>query len=381
MCGIAGYLLRNGVAREDVVRSMCGQIRHRGPDDEGVYIDDACGIGMRRLSIIDLKTGHQPVSNEDGSVWVVFNGEIYNYQELRADLIARGHRFSTNSDTETLVHLYEEKGVEGLALLRGMFAFCIWDSRKRKILLARDRFGKKPLYYAALPGGIYFGSELKCLRAAGVPLEVDKEGLQLYFQFGYIPDPFSAFRAVKKLMPGCWLEYGLDGETRQGRFWRMPEFTPGEPERLGQAETCARLRQSFDEAVRIRMIADVPLGAFLSGGIDSSLVVASMSLQSKEPVKTFSIGFEEAAYNELEYAAMVAKQYGTDHHEILVRPDSVDLINKLVWHFDEPFADSSAIPTYVVSEFAARHVKVALSGDGGIGGFGGKIGFNGNSGL
>jgi asparagine synthase (glutamine-hydrolysing) len=365
MCGIAGYLLRNGVAREDVVRSMCGQIRHRGPDDEGVYIDDACGIGMRRLSIIDLKTGHQPVSNEDGSVWVVFNGEIYNYQELRADLIARGHRFSTNSDTETLVHLYEEKGAEGLALLRGMFAFCIWDSRRRKILLARDRFGKKPLYYAALPGGIYFGSELKCLRAAGVPLEVDKEGLQLYFQFGYIPDPFSAFRAVKKLMPGCWLEYGMDGETRHGRFWRMPEFTPGEPERLGQAETCARLRQSFDEAVRIRMIADVPLGAFLSGGIDSSLVVASMSLQSTEPVKTFSIGFEEAAYNELEYAAMVAKQYGTDHHEILVRPDSVDLITKLVWHFDEPFADSSAIPTYVVSEFAARHVKVALSGDGG----------------
>jgi len=365
MCGIAGYLLRNGGAREDVVRSMCGQIRHRGPDDEGVYIDGGCGIGMRRLSIIDLNTGHQPVSNEDGSVWVVFNGEIYNYQELRADLLQRGHRFSTNSDTETLVHLYEEKGADGLALLRGMFAFCIWDSRKRKILLARDRFGKKPLYYAALPGGIYFGSELKCLRAAGVPLETDKDALRLYFQFGYIPDPFSAFRAVKKLMPGCWLEYGMDGEIRQGRFWRMPEFTAGEPERLGQTETCARLRQSFDEAVRIRMIADVPLGAFLSGGIDSSLIVASMAMQSAEPVKTFSIGFEEAAYNELEYAAMVAKQYRTDHHEILVRPDSVDLITKLAWHFDEPFADSSAIPTYVVSEFAARHVKVALSGDGG----------------
>ena len=242
---------------------MCAQIRHRGPDDEGVYIDGGCGIGMRRLSIIDLSTGHQPVSNEDGSVWVVFNGEIYNYQELRADLIRRGHRFSTNSDTETLVHLYEEKGADGLALLRGMFAFCIWDSKKRKILLARDRFGKKPLYYAALPGGLYFGSELKCLRAAGVPLEEDREALRLYFQFGYIPDPFSAFLAVKKLMPGCWLEYGMDGEIRHGRYWRMPEFTPGEPERLGHAETCARLRQSFDEAVRIRMIADVPLGAFL----------------------------------------------------------------------------------------------------------------------
>jgi asparagine synthase (glutamine-hydrolysing) len=365
MCGIAGYLLRDGGAREDVVRSMCGQIRHRGPDDEGVYINGGCGIGMRRLSIIDLNTGHQPVSNEDGSVWVVFNGEIYNYQELRADLMQRGHRFSTNSDTETLVHLYEEKGAGGLALLRGMFAFCIWDSRQRKILLARDRFGKKPLYYAAPPGGLYFGSELKCLRAAGVPLEEDREALRLYFQFGYIPDPFSAFRAVRKLMPGCWLEYGMDGEIRQGRYWRMPDFTPGDPERQGEAATCAQLRESFDEAVRIRMIADVPLGAFLSGGIDSSLIVASMAMQSAEPVKTFSIGFEEAAYNELEYAAMVAKQYGTEHHEILVRPDSAELITKLAWHFDEPFADSSAIPTYVVSEFAARHVKVALSGDGG----------------
>jgi asparagine synthase (glutamine-hydrolysing) len=371
MCGIAGYLLRNGGAREEVVRSMCAQIRHRGPDDEGVHIDGGCGIGMRRLSIIDLSTGHQPLSNEDGSVWVVFNGEIYNYQELRGDLMQRGHRFATNSDTETLVHLYEEKGAEGLALLRGMFAFCIWDARRRKILLARDRFGKKPLYYAALPGGIYFGSELKCLRAAGVPLEADREALRLYFQFGYIPDPFSAYRAVKKLMPGCWLEYSMDGEIRHGRYWRMPEFVAGEPERLGKAETCDRLRQSFDEAVRIRMMADVPLGAFLSGGIDSSLIVASMAMQSAQPVKTFSIGFEEAAYNELEYAAMVAKRYGTEHHEILVRPDSVDLITKLAWHFDEPFADSSAIPTYVVSEFAARHVKVALSGDGGDEFFGG----------
>ena len=344
---------------------MCAQIRHRGPDDEGVRIDGGCGIGMRRLSIIDLSTGHQPVSNEDGSVWVVFNGEIYNYQELRADLIRQGHRFATNSDTETLVHLYEEKGAGGLALLRGMFAFCIWDSRKRKILLARDRFGKKPLYYAALPGGLYFASELKSLRVAGVPLEEDREALRLYFQFGYIPDPFTAFRAVRKLMPGCWLECDMDGAISHGRYWRMPAFEPGAPEQMGHAETCAQLRKGFDEAVRIRMIADVPLGAFLSGGIDSSLIVASMALQSSEPVKTFSIGFEEAAYNELEYAAMVAKQYGTEHREILVRPDSVDLIAKLAWHFDEPFADSSAIPTYVVSEFAARHVKVALSGDGG----------------
>jgi asparagine synthase (glutamine-hydrolysing) len=365
MCGIAGYLLRERPAREETVRAMCAQIRHRGPDDEGVYVDGRCAIGMRRLSIIDLNTGHQPVSNEDGSIWVVFNGEIYNYQELRADLIERGHRFRTNSDTETLVHLYEEKGVDGLPLLRGMFAFCIWDERAGKLLLARDRFGKKPLYYAARPEGLYFASELKCLRAADVPLEEDRDALRLYFQFGYIPDPLSAFRGIRKLKPGCWLEYKIGGEVREGRYWRMPEFEPGEAERIGEAETRVRLRKMFDDAVRMRMIADVPLGAFLSGGIDSSLVVASMALQSPEPVKTFSIGFEEARYNELEYAALVARQYRTEHHEILVRPDSVDLISKLAWHFDEPFADSSAIPTYIVSEFAARHVKVALSGDGG----------------
>jgi asparagine synthase (glutamine-hydrolysing) len=371
MCGIAGFLLRQGSAREEIVRAMCAQIRHRGPDDEGVLTDGPCAIGMRRLTIIDLNSGHQPVANEDESVWVVFNGEIYNYRELREDLVSRGHRFRTNSDTETLVHLYEERGADGLRELRGMFAFCIWDARARKLFLARDRFGKKPLYYAALPEGLYFASELKCLRAAGVPLEEDRTALQLYFQFGYIPDPHSAFRGVHKLMPGCWLEYGPDGQVRHGRYWRMPEFQPGEAARIGEAGTRERLRQSFDEAVRMRMIADVPLGAFLSGGIDSSLVVASMALQSSAPVKTFSIGFEEAKYNELEYASMVAKQYSTEHHEILVRPDSLDLITKLAWHFDEPFADSSAIPTYIVSEFAARYVKVTLSGDGGDEFFGG----------
>jgi asparagine synthase (glutamine-hydrolysing) len=365
MCGIAGFLLRDGEAQAAAVRAMCDRIRHRGPDDEGVYASGPCGIGMRRLSIIDLSSGHQPISNEDGSVWVVFNGEIYNYQGLRQQLIRKGHRFDTNSDTETLVHLYEDRGAEGIAELRGMFAFCIWDARRRKILLARDRFGKKPLYYAALPQGLYFASELKCLRTAGVPTEVDEESLRFYFQFGYIPDPFSPFRAIRKLMPGCWLEYGADGSMRQGRYWKLPEFTDENPSGRTEPETREALRQSFDEAVRIRMIADVPLGAFLSGGIDSSLVVASMALQSSEPVKTFSIGFEEAAYNELEYASLVAKQYATEHHEILVRPDSVELIHKLVRHYDEPFADSSAIPTYILSEFAARHVKVALSGDGG----------------
>jgi asparagine synthase (glutamine-hydrolysing) len=344
---------------------MCDPIWRRGPDDEGVYTDGGCGIGMRRLSIIDLSTGHQPISNEDGSVWVVFNGEIYNYRELRDDLIRRGHRFATNSDTETLIHLYEEKGAAGLDLLRGMFAFCIWDAREQKILLARDRFGKKPLYYAQTPSGFYFGSELKCLRAAGVPLDIDRDALRLYFQFGYIPDPYSAFRAIRKLMPGCWIEYSRDGTVREGRYWRLPPFS--DENRTGMSEERARLRlrELFDESVRIRMIADVPLGAFLSGGIDSSLVVASMALQSPEPVKTFSIGFEESAYNELQYASLVARKYKTDHQEILVRPDSASLLTRLARSFDEPFADSSAIPTYIVSEFAVRRVKVALSGDGG----------------
>lgn len=365
MCGIAGFLLQNGKASAGDVRMMTDLIRHRGPDDEGIYTDGPCGIGMRRLSIIDLSTGHQPISNEDGSVWVVFNGEIYNYPELRHDLVSRGHRFTTNSDTETLVHLYEQQGTEGLERLRGMFAYCIWDARNRKILLVRDRFGKKPLYYAKTSTGFYFASELKCLRAAGVPLDLDRDALRLYFRFGNVPDPYSPFQSIRKLMPGCWIECSADGAVEQGAYWRLPAFSDENQTGLLQEQAAERVRDLFDEAVRIRLISDVPLGAFLSGGIDSSLVVASMALQSREPVKTFSIGFEESAYNELPYARLVAQKYKTEHHDIVVRPDSVSLIYKLVRHYDEPFGDSSAIPTYLVSEFAARHVKVALSGDGG----------------
>jgi asparagine synthase (glutamine-hydrolysing) len=365
MCGIAGFYLREGRASLSTVRTMCDQIRHRGPDDEGYHVEGGCAIGMRRLSIIDLSTGHQPMTNEDESVWVVFNGEIYNYQEIRRDLLSRGHHFVTNSDTETLVHLYEEEGVEGLHRLRGMFAYAIWDARRRRIFLARDRFGKKPLYYAVLPEGLYFGSELKCLSAAGVPQEIDAEALRLFFQFTYIPEPWSCFRAVRKLPAGSWLTYDADGIAREGRYWQFPAPVAETPADFSEATVCAQLREKFDESVRIRMIADVPLGAFLSGGIDSSLVVASMALESPEPVRTFSIGFEESAFNELEYAAMVAHQYHTDHHEILVRPDAVNLICRLVRHFDEPFGDSSAIPTFIVSEFAVQYVKVALSGDGG----------------
>ncbi len=365
MCGIAGFLLREQPARPELVRAMCAQIRHRGPDDEGVHVDGRCGIGMRRLSIIDLATGHQPISNEDGTVWVVFNGEIYNYQCLRQDLMARGHRFQTNSDTETLVHLYEQEGAEGLKRLRGMFAYAIWDAPQKKLFLARDRFGKKPLYYAVLPQGLYFASELRALRETAIPLDIDSEALRLYFQFNYIPDPLTAFRSVRKLPAGGWMEYSADGTVRQGRYWQLPPPASEPPSGLTQASAAAALREKFDEAVRIRLISDVPLGAFLSGGIDSSSVVASMTLASPEPVRTFSIGFDEADFNELSYASLVARKYRTDHHEILVRPDSVNLVQKLVTHFGEPFGDSSAIPTYIVSEFAARHVKVALSGDGG----------------
>lgn len=354
---------------------MCDVIRHRGPDDEGFHVEGPCAIGMRRLSIIDLATGHQPISNEDGTVWVVFNGEIYDYKELRERLIVQGHRFTTHSDTEVLVHLYEQEGVEGLHRLRGMFAFCIWDARARKVLLVRDRFGKKPLYYAELPHGLYFGSELKCLRAAKVPLELDNEALRLYFQFTNIPDPFSIYRAIRKLEPGCWLEYSANGSVKHGRYWRYPAPATTTPPGFSVDETCREIRDKFDESVRIRMIADVPLGAFLSGGIDSSSVVASMALQSAEPVKTFSIGFEEAAFNELPFAAAVAKKYNTEHHEIVVKPNSVELAQKLVRQFDEPFADSSAIPTYIVSQFAVQHVKVSLSGDGGDELFGGYDSF------
>jgi asparagine synthase (glutamine-hydrolysing) len=354
---------------------MCDRIRHRGPDDEGFHVEDGCAIGMRRLSIIDLSTGHQPMSNEDGTVWVVFNGEIYNYQELRRGLIARGHAFTTNSDTETLIHLYEQEGHDGLKRLRGMFAYAIWDSRRRKLMLARDRFGKKPLYYAVLPDGLWFGSELKCLAGAEIPLELDREALRLYFQFGYIPDPLSPFLAIRKLAAGGWLEYDASGRLETGRYWHLP--APAEEPEDGLTHEAARERllHLFDESVALRMIADVPLGAFLSGGIDSSCVVASMARQSKAPVKTFSIGFEESAFSELPYAALVARKYKTEHHEIVLRPDVVGLVPELVRWFDEPFADTAAIPTYLLSKFAREQVKVALSGDGGDELFGGYSSF------
>jgi asparagine synthase (glutamine-hydrolysing) len=345
---------------------MCAAMRHRGPDDQGTFVEGGCAIGMRRLSIIDLEGGHQPIANEDGSVVVVFNGEIYNYRELRAHLIAAGHRLITQSDTETLVHLYEDEGIEGLKRLRGMFAFAIWDRRRRRLFLARDRFGKKPLYFAHLDDGLYFASELKCLRAAGIPLDLDEHALRMYFWFTYVPDPHSIFRQVKKVAPGGWLLYEPDtGRVEQGRYWRPPQTAAEPASGLTEDTAAARIREVFDESVRLRMIADVPLGAFLSGGIDSSSVVASMAEQSATRVKTFSIGFEEADFNELEYARVIAKKYNTDHHETVVRPDALSMVQRIVKFHDEPFGDSSSIPTFIVSEAARQHVKVVLTGDGG----------------
>jgi len=365
MCGIAGQFLVGHEVDPRHIRAMCDEIRHRGPDEDGYHVEGACGIGMRRLSIIDLETGQQPIANEDKTVWSVLNGEIYNYRELRTELVRRGHSFRTRSDTETLVHLYEEEGTVGVLRLRGMFAYAIFDSRDQSLLLVRDRFGKKPLYFAALPEGLFFASELKSLRAAGVPLDLDYEALRLYCFLNYIPDPWSPYLAIRKLPAGGWMRYHANGRIETGQYWRMP--VPAEEPLPGVTETSARdhLRRLFDDSVKSRLVADVPLGAFLSGGIDSSSVVASMAVHSGARVKTFSIGFEEPEFNELPLARATAKKYDTEHHELIVHPDSVEPVEKLVHHFDEPFGDSSAIPTYLVSRFAAQHVKVVLTGDGG----------------
>ncbi len=345
---------------------MCDEIRHRGPDDEGYRIDGRMGLGMRRLSIIDLAHGRQPISNEDGTVWVVSNGEIYNYRELRASLIRSGHRFRTQSDTEVLVHLYEEEGVDGIQRLRGMFALAIWDSRQRSLLLVRDRFGKKPLYYAALAARPVFRKRAEVPARGRCAAGTRPRSAPALFParlHSRSVDGISRRFANSRPAAGC-AATSMAGSRRDdiGACPRPPSVRPPVSATL---EACDYVRNVFDHAVRMRLIADVPVGAFLSGGIDSTSVVASMALQSPMPVKTFSIGFEEPGFNELSLAAALAKKYGTEHHHMIVRPDSVDLVSRLVRHFDEPFGDSSAIPTYLVSEFAARYVKVALTGDGG----------------
>jgi asparagine synthase (glutamine-hydrolysing) len=347
---------------------MCDVIRHRGPDDEGVHTEAGVGLGMRRLSIIDLSTGHQPIHNEDQTVWVVFNGEIYNYRQLRRELEAAGHRFYTSSDTETIVHAYEEWGTGAFERLRGMFGIGLWDRRKKTLLLARDRAGIKPLHYALTNERLYFGSEVKSLIAAGaVGREIDLSALDHYLSYLYAPRDRAIFKGVQKLPPGHYLTYN-DGRVEVRQFWQIGTSEPFR----GTADQAAHALESvLADAVESHMISDVPLGAFLSGGVDSSIVVGLMARASSRPVKTFSIGFDEPQFDELEHARRVAGHFGTEHHEFVVRPDGLSILDRLIEHFDEPFADSSAIPTWYVSEIARRHVTVVLSGDGGDELFGG----------
>lgn len=364
MCGIAGIVAADREAQIDAVdiQRMCAAIVHRGPDDEGVFVRGPVGLGMRRLSIIDVAGGQQPIHNEDSSVWVVFNGEIYNFAELRRELEADGHRFYTHSDTEVIVHLYERYGSACVNRLRGMFGLALYDLRNRKLLLARDRLGKKPLHYAVHNGILYFGSEIKSLLAVAPELcRLDTNGISHFLYYGYIPDPYTAFSQIKKLPPGCSLEF-QDGAVRVDQYWDVPEFCTA---RLSEAECLEKLEHTLLDAVRMRLISDVPLGALLSGGVDSSLVVAGMARTAGAPVKTFSIGFSESDFNEAEHARCVAARFGTDHHELIVRADLWETLQKLTAILDEPFADSSIIPTYHVSRMARQHVTVVLSGDGG----------------
>ncbi|HEU4904886.1 MAG TPA: asparagine synthase (glutamine-hydrolyzing) [Solirubrobacterales bacterium] len=362
MCGICG--LAGAGAEAGVARRMNERLVHRGPDSDGVFDGDGVALAMRRLSIIDLEGGDQPIANEDGSVVVVQNGEIYNHRELRAELERAGHRFRTASDTEVLVHLYEQHG-EGFAeRLRGMFAIALWDARERRLLLTRDRFGIKPLYYRLADGTLSFASELKALlEQPGFSREIDPRAVAAYLAFNSIPAPLTIFAGARKLPPGTLARWG-DGELTMRRYARPAPVPEGEARRRPEEALAGELRETLRDSVRAHLVADVPVGVLLSGGVDSAGLAALASGRQSEPVKTFSVGFEEASFDELDRARLVAERYGTEHHEIVLRPDAVELFPKLVEAFDEPFGDSSALPTDLVSELAAGEVKVALSGEG-----------------
>jgi asparagine synthase (glutamine-hydrolysing) len=363
MCGIAGQItFDNSPVNRQRITAMGACLRHRGPDDAGVYVHGEVGLAHQRLSILDLSAaGHQPMSNEDGTIWIVFNGEIYNFEELRARLSDR-HVFRSRTDTEVIVHLYEEFGLDCVAMLRGMFAFAIWDTRVRRLVLARDRVGKKPLYYAVHQQDLTFASELKALLVDGPPRDIDPIAVHHYLTFQYVPTPWAIFQGVRKLKPGHMLVFE-DGKLTERAYWALSY------RKTGAARNEAEYQEEFlallQEATRLRLASDVPLGAFLSGGMDSSAVVALMSQLTTRPVKTFSIGFKEDAFNELPYARQVAQRYGTEHHEFVVEPSAVDILPTLARVFDEPFADSSAIPTYYVSQLSRQFVTVVLNGDGG----------------
>jgi asparagine synthase (glutamine-hydrolysing) len=365
MCGIAGILSRQGPADNAVIREMSQVLCHRGPDDEGFQTLGPASFGFRRLSIIDLGGGHQPFTSDDGRVSLVFNGEIYNFESLREKLEATGrHKFKTRSDTEVLLRLYEEYGEDCLQHLRGMFAFAIWDDRKRTLFAARDRFGKKPFFYFLTPAGdLVFASELKSLvKHPQCPRQIDLQAINLYLSIQYIPAPKTIFQKVFKLPAAFALRWTPQSGTSTFRYWDV-RYEPKESISYDEAKT--RLRHRLFESVKLRMISDVPLGAYLSGGVDSSIIVAVMAQLSSTPIKTFSIGFDEEAYTELPYARDVAQRYKTDHHEFIVRPELTDVLPKLAWFYSEPFADSSALPSYYLARETRKHVTVALTGDGG----------------
>jgi asparagine synthase (glutamine-hydrolysing) len=365
MCGICGKLYfdpTRAVEPQDL-RRMAGTLAHRGPDGEGVWTSRNVGLGHRRLAIIDLRSvAGQPMSNEDGLVWITFNGEIYNFRELRQELETKGHLFRTNSDTEVIVHAYEEYGRVCVERLRGMFAFAIWDARQRVLFLARDRVGKKPLFYYLGRDCFLFASEIKALLADHtITAEPDPVALDHFLALQYIPAPLTAFRGIRKLPPAHWLEV-RDGRLEMGRYWKL-QYTP--KRQITLREAAAELRWRFAEAVRLRLVSDVPLGAFLSGGVDSSAVVAAMAQEMGHPVQTFSVGFEDASLDERRYARQVAERYGTTHTELVVKAPVTDILPRLVWHYDEPFGDASAVPSYAIAELTSQHVTVVLNGDGG----------------
>jgi asparagine synthase (glutamine-hydrolysing) len=387
MCGICGEIsFNNEGVKAETIQRMCKVLAHRGPDDEGMVFlrgpkrlevkkpfptdlkenGFEVGLGHRRLAIIDLSSAaHQPMCNEDGSVWIVYNGEIYNFQDLRKELKDKGHLFKSNSDTEVILHGYEEWGVECLSRFRGMFAFAIWDNHRKHLFMARDRLGKKPLVYFNQEGYFAFASEIKALlQVSTFERKVDVNALHYYLSYQYVPSPYSIFEGIKKLPPAHYLLFDGSGNLKIERYWKL-NFSPNLNASKNQLELCDGIRAGLEESVKLRLISDVPLGAFLSGGVDSSIIVGIMAQLSSKPVKTFSIGFEEKEFDEISYARIVSKHFSTDHHEFIVKPNAIEILPKLIWHYNEPFADSSAIPTYYVANMTKDYVKVVLTGDAG----------------
>lgn len=371
ICGIVDFQNIDQAFKQKTIKRMCDSMSHRGPDEEGTYLDGNVGLGSRRLSIIDLATGHQPITNEDKSIWVVQNGETYNYRELMKNLQTMGHNFTTVSDTEVIVHAYEEYGIDCVHKFIGMFAFALWDRKRRQLFIVRDRLGIKPLYYYLDDKRLIFASEIKGILAdTSIPREIDYKGLNNFFTFGHSVAPNTIYQGIKKLLPGHYL-LCRDGKVEIKEYWDL-HYSPSQG-LLSEEEYAKRAYELLQDSVRLQLVSDVPLGTFLSGGIDSSAVVGLMSTLMDQPVKTFSVGFESGGgYNELPDARLVAEYFGTDHHELKVKPGHlVEVLQKLVYHYDEPFGDAASFPTHLVSKFAREYVKVVLTGEGGDELFGG----------